>query len=74
MLGKFYSGGEFPNYMPIRATATKVLSIIDAKIAVTSDQNTLVYLKMLKERALSVDGTKQLYFTIAQAKMLGIVQ
>jgi hypothetical protein len=72
-MATFFVGGEFPSYMPIRATATKVLSGIDAKIASAVETKDKAYLESLKIRAQKADPNKLFYFTIEQAKLVGFL-
>lgn len=72
-MATFFVGGEFPSYMPIRANASKVLSVIDARISVAVEPKVKAYLESLKIRATNSDPAKLFYFTIEQARMIGFI-
>ena len=72
-MATFYAAGEFPSFKPIRATAGKVLTLIDAKLPTVTDAAIKKELTDLKTRLSTCATDKQIYLTVAIANHIGII-
>lgn len=67
----FFKSGGFPSFKPLRTSSEQILLKIDTSIANAKGAD-IEYLMKLKDIAQATPN-RVFYFTIAQAKLIGLV-